>query len=246
MSRPRPSSRRLFEKGGRFRVDLLSIVLLIPLFWTLGAVLFPILAPELPVNNYWWMAAAALLGLALSHLLRAIALLVVARPLQLELSGLTFYLFGPVAHTRLDPRQAGAEAILSLTHIFAGLFVGVVWMFIFALGFGDHPPVAVIGVAFFLALTNLGLTAAYLLPAYPLEGGRVLWAIVIAWKKESAKAVRAAVAISWIVVLALLAAGAAALIITDNIPGAIWTIIGALVLAAAAFAGSREQRADTR
>lgn len=101
---------------------------------------------------------------------------------------ITFFLFGGMAQTSTDSRSAGEEFLIAIagpvmSFLLAGLFYAF-WI----LGEGGDPsaglgggwPTAIVGVAAYLAVLNLVLGAFNLLPGFPMDGGRVLRAVI--WK----------------------------------------------------------------
>jgi len=122
----------------------------------------------------WAMAVAAALLLCLSVLLHEFGHALVARRYGLAIGEITLFALGGVteiADTRSEPVRdlliavAGPAANLSLA-----LVGGVIWWNI------TLPPIAVL--ALHLALTNAVMVIFNLLPGSPLDGGRVLWAVM--------------------------------------------------------------------
>lgn len=166
--------------GFEIRVDYSWFVIFFLILWTLSLGFFPATYPGLAPGAHMAMGLAAtllffasLLGHELSHSL-------VARSRGIPIEGITLFIFGGMAHTRMeaeDPRDeffiAGVGPLSSL--VLAGLFLAVA-----ALGRGLGWPVPVTGVAQYLGVINVALAVFNLLPGFPLDGGRLFRAI--AWK----------------------------------------------------------------
>jgi Zn-dependent protease/CBS domain-containing protein len=160
--------------------------------WSLGSAVFPATNPGLSTATYVGMALVAELLFFGSLLLHELGHAVVARREGMTIDGITLWLFGGVARFRGMFPSAGAEFRIAIagpvvTAALAGLFVA------FAALTRLGP--AVDGVAAWLGYINLLLLGFNLLPALPLDGGRVLRAGLWKAKADFAWATRVAAAI---------------------------------------------------
>jgi PDZ domain-containing secreted protein/Zn-dependent protease/CBS domain-containing protein len=151
--------------------------------WSLGTVLFPATYPGLDGATYLAMAVAAALlffGSVLAHELGH-ALRALDEGQQIE--GITLWLFGGVARLRGSPHSPGTELRVAA----AGPAVSVALAALFggAALAGDRLdwPAAVQGVVDYLGRINLILLAFNLVPALPLDGGRILRAWL--WRRQA-------------------------------------------------------------
>ncbi len=117
------------------------------------------------------MALAAALLFFLSLLLHELGHALEARREGMEIDGITLWLFGGVARFKGMFPSAGAEFRIAIAGPLVSLTLGV--LFAGAAGFLALPD-AVDGVAAWLGYINLFLLAFNMLPALPLDGGRVL------------------------------------------------------------------------
>jgi Zn-dependent protease/CBS domain-containing protein len=95
----------------------------------------------------------------------------VARREGMEIDGITLWLFGGVAKFKGTFPSAGAEFRIAIAGPLVSLAIGVVFV---ALASLLELPNVVDGILGWLGVTNLLLLAFNLLPALPLDGGRVL------------------------------------------------------------------------
>jgi Zn-dependent protease len=218
--------------GGFWRLDLLSLLLLGGMGIVLGAILFPTLAPELRAGTYWWMAAASILGVVFSILVRSVVYLGVARVMKARLRGITLYLFGPVLDTRAGCARPGAEALLAGSHWVSSLTLAGLFLSAFASGFGERPPLAQLGVVLVLALYNAAGAVLYLLPGYPLDGGRLLRAALERWGSNQGSARRVAALAGRIVAALLVMSGGVMLFTAMPMGGVSLFVAGVLVYSA--------------
>ncbi len=108
-----------------------------------------------------------------------------ARREGMEIEGITLWLFGGVARFKDEFPSAGAEFRIAIAGPLVTLALGSVCVAVAAL---SHPGEAIDGVAAWLGYINLLLLAFNLLPALPLDGGRVLRAALWAGRHDFAKA----------------------------------------------------------
>lgn len=165
--------------GFRIRVDVSWFVVLALVTWTFAAWELPGRLPGLPPVAYLALGFAGALLLFLSVLLHELSHSVVARARGIEVQGITLFIFGGVAEMTSEARTPGDEIALTAAGplaslLLAGVF-GLAARLAFALG---APPVATL--AGVLSMLNLVLAAFNMVPAFPLDGGRILRAGI--WK----------------------------------------------------------------
>src|SRR6266511_4341377 len=170
-ARVNPSFRlgRIF--GIPFGVNWSWLVVVALITWTLGSGVFPAQNPGLSRGTYYTMAVVAALLFFTSLLLHELGHAVVAKREGMEIEGITLWLFGGVARFRGAFPSAGAEFRIAV----AGPLVTVVLggVFVTLAAWGNLPDEAD-GVVAWLGYINLFLLAFNLLPALPLDGGRIL------------------------------------------------------------------------
>ena len=146
--------------------------------WTLAASVFPAQNPGLSHIEYAAMALVAALLFFSSLLLHELGHAYQARREGVEIEGITLWLFGGVARFKGMFESAGAEFRIAIAGPLVSLALGVLFV---VLALAVHGAGAVDGVAAWLGYINIALLLFNLLPALPLDGGRVfrsaLWAI---------------------------------------------------------------------
>jgi Zn-dependent protease len=157
--------------------------------WSLGAVVFPDEVPGLSGAAYVAMALAATLLFFASLLLHELGHAVVARREGMEIAGITLWLFGGVARFNGIFPSGGAELRIALAGPAVSLSLGLA-----LLGAAAAVPLpdAVEGVVAWLGRINLILLAFNMLPALPLDGGRVLRALLWIRSDDFMRATRTA------------------------------------------------------
>ena len=197
--------------------------------WSLAASVFPDAEPGLSDGEYWALGVGATALFFGSLLLHELGHAVVAQREGMAIDGITLWLFGGVARFRGMFPSAGAEFRIAIagplvTLVIAGLCVGV----------SEVPgiPVAVELLAGWLGGVSIALLVFNLLPALPLDGGRVLRSALWARSGDFSSATRRAGALGEFFGRFLIFGGLALFILGG--PGGLWlALIGWFVLSAA-------------
>lgn len=145
------------------------------LTWTLATSYFPAEFKNWPAVQYWVVGAVTAIMLFVSVLLHELGHSVVAMAYKIPVRSITLFIFGGVAQIGAEPPSAAAEFWIAV----AGPVVSFVLAGLFAV---LQPAVAgiapVLALAQYLAFINGTLGLFNLIPGFPLDGGRVLRAII--------------------------------------------------------------------
>ena len=160
--------------------------------WTLAEGVFPRQNDGLSDGTYLGMALAAALLFFLSVLAHELGHALQAQREGMEIDGITLWLFGGVARFKGMFPSAGAELRIALAGPAVSLALGILFV---AFAWVTDLPEAVDGVAAWLGFTNLILLVFNLLPALPLDGGRVLRALLWGARNDFRWATRVAAGI---------------------------------------------------
>ncbi|HEV2037079.1 MAG TPA: site-2 protease family protein [Candidatus Eremiobacteraceae bacterium] len=129
----------------------------------------------------------------------------VARSRGIPIKQITLFIFGGVSSLEGEPSTAPVEAWIAFVGPLTSLVIGIVF-FVVSLLLGPKTP---LGTATgYLSFANILLGIFNLIPAYPLDGGRVLHALVWRWTKSRLRATQIAAAIGRILAIGLVAYGA--------------------------------------
>jgi Zn-dependent protease len=106
-----------------------------------------------------------------------------ARRFGIGTEDITLYLIGGVARLSRMPRSPGAELLIALAGPAVNLAIAVGLFGLGILGlFGPYPTASLLGVfTFNLMAINVMLLLFNLIPAFPMDGGRVLRALLSGW-----------------------------------------------------------------
>jgi Zn-dependent protease/predicted transcriptional regulator len=211
----------------RLNWSLLAVFALI--VWSLADGVFPSTNPGLSHGDYLAMAIVAALLFFGSILLHELGHSWAARREGIEVDSITLWLFGGVSNFKGRFTSPGAEFRIALS----GPLVSIVLGAIFVLLAVAHLPSAVDGVAAWLGYINLILAVFNLIPALPLDGGRVLHAGLWRARGDFAWATRVASEIGQGFGYLFIALGLAMFIFQGSFSGAWLAFIGWFLLQAA-------------
>lgn len=164
--------------GFKVGIDLSWLFLAVLVTWSLATGLFPYYFKGFSTSAYWWMGVAGALGLFVSIVFHEFCHSLVARHFGLPMKGITLFIFGGVAEMEDEPSSPKVEFLMAIAGPLSSVFLAGVAYVASRLGTSAGWPGAVIGVIRYLAWLNLVLAAFNLIPAFPLDGGRVLRSIL--------------------------------------------------------------------
>ena len=174
--------------GVEVRLNWSLIAVFALIVWSLTSGVFPSTNPGLSHNTYLGMAFVAAVLFLASILLHELGHSWLARHEGIEVDSITLWLFGGVSQFKGRFTSPGAEFRVAVIGPLVSIVLGVIFVLIaFA-----HPPSYVDGVAAWLGYINLTLGVFNLIPASPLDGGRVLHAVLWRAKGDFAWATRVA------------------------------------------------------
>jgi Zn-dependent protease len=174
-----PGSFRLGKIAGiEIDINWSWIIILVLLTVSLATGWFPQLYPGWSTATYWVVSLISALLLFVSVLLHELAHSLVARRNGLTVKNITLFIFGGVSNIEQEPQSPGVEFWMALVGPLTSLLIGAICYLLLLPLRGTRSPLE--GILFYLAVTNILLGLFNLIPGFPLDGGRVLRAIV--WK----------------------------------------------------------------
>jgi Zn-dependent protease len=199
------------------------------LVWSLDGAVFPSTNPGLASGTYLAMALAAAPLFFASLVLHELGHARQARREGMQVSGITLWALGGVARfTSMFP-SASAELRVALAGPFVSLVLGLVFVALAAL---LQPGSAVDGVVAWLGYINLLLLVFNLVPALPMDGGRVLRSLLWGARGDLARATSIAARVGAVLGSAMVAFGVLATLALKT-PSGIWlAVIGLFVVSA--------------
>ncbi len=221
---------RLFDF--EVRIDLSWLLLAALVTWSLASGFFPFYVQGLTSFTYWWMAAAAAGGLFASILFHEFGHAIVAKRHGIRIRSITLFIFGGVAEMESEPPSAKSEFLMAIAGpiasvFLAGLFFGGVLAVRLLNG-----PISAEAILQYLCWTNLALVAFNLVPAFPLDGGRVLRAALWQLKQSLPRATRIASNIGIGFAFVLMGLGFLSVVVGNLMGGFWWVLLGLFIRSA--------------
>lgn len=218
--------------GFKIKVDPSWLLIAALIVWNLSTAYFPEYLPELTRYDYIALSVVAMLGLFGSLILHELAHSLVARLFDLKVGGITLFIFGGVAELEQEPRDPKSEfwiAIAGPTLSFALAGLAYTAANLFETEHSSQPLFAVVN---YLALINLVLAVFNLIPAFPLDGGRIFRAMLWHFKKDLLGATRIASNFGTFFAFVLILIGMLSLFSNLGIAGLWQILIGFFILTA--------------
>jgi Zn-dependent protease/predicted transcriptional regulator len=217
--------------GISFGLNWSWLVVLALIVWTLATGIFPETNPGFSDGAYVAMALVAALLFFTSLVMHEFGHALQARREGMEIEGITLWLFGGVAKFKGMFPSAGAEFRIAVAGPLVSLALGVLFVLVAWLA---ATPEAVDAVAAWLGYINLTLLVFNLLPALPLDGGRVLRSLLWRARGDFGWATRVAATVGRGFGYLMIGGGVFLLIFEGAFSGAWLAFLGWFLLMAAA------------
>ena len=152
----------------------------------------------------WIAAVITAILFFVTLLLHELAHSLVAQKRGLKVKAITLFALGGVSQTEDDASDAKTEFWVAIAGPITSLVIGFSCLGI-AMGFGwqrpAEPHIPLTAVAVWLGYINIGLALFNMIPGFPLDGGRVLRAIIWGISKSADRSTRIASRVGQIVAL---------------------------------------------
>lgn len=212
-----------------FGIDILVhwswLAIFVLLTWWLSQGFFKDEYGDWTSGQRWAAAVVSALTFFASILLHELAHSLMAKREGLPVKSITLFIFGGVSALGSEPETPGQEFRVAIvgplvSFILAGAF-GIAALVAHLSDVGGSPPAA---VALYLAIVNGAVGVFNMLPGYPLDGGRVLRAVLWARGRNLLTATRRASLAGTFIAFGLIAFGVFS-ILTGNFIGGTWFIV---------------------
>lgn len=230
--------------GFDIRVHYSWLFIFALLTWSLAAGVFPGAFPGWAPLTYWGIAVLASLLLFGAVLLHEISHALVARARGLPVHSITLFIFGGVTETAGEAATPGVEFWMALVGpltslLLSGLCFGLA---VLAAAAGASEPLfALLG---YLAWVNLTLAVFNLIPGFPLDGGRVLRALLWALRRDRRWATRVAAWVGTLCGYLFILGGLWIVLATGAVISGLWLAFIGWFLQNAASAAAQEEQAQ--
>src|SRR6266540_124142 len=217
-------------RGIRIKIHYTFIIIFVLVTWSLSAYLIPTLIPGLSfaVNLYIAVTGAAVLFS--SVILHELAHSIMAIRYGIKVRQIVLFIFGGVSDIEEEPKEFQKEFNIAIVGPLTSFgLAGIFSLFSFIIeniiGIGTSTALQAIDVVLYYgALANIMLGAFNLIPAFPLDGGRILRATLVKRKRDYDAATRSVIRVSIIISYALMGFGFLG-IITRTFVGGLWILL---------------------
>lgn len=203
--------------------------------WSLARFYFPAQYPGLGSFFYWFYSLIAAVLLFASVLFHEMAHSLVGRKNHVIVKSITLFVFGGVAEMLTEPERPDEEFKMAVAGPVASFVLAGAFFVISIAGAG----LAISAIAHYLFLINSILVVFNLVPAFPLDGGRIFRSILWVKYKNLDRATRYAVWVSRICALILTLWGIK-MLLENNFIGGLWMILISWFLLQAAGASLKQ------
>ncbi len=180
--------------------------------------------PGLGTTTYWIIGIVSAFVLFISVLLHELSHSYIAKKNGLPISRITLFFFGGVSELSEEPRDAGLEVRMAAAGPLTSFAIaGIMGLFWLLLGIVSAP-IAIIAVLGYGALINAVLGAFNLIPAFPLDGGRVLRGSLWKGSKNLLSATRNATRVSEVISFSMIGVGLLLIVLTADIVNGLWIL----------------------
>ena len=225
--------------GFKVEIDISWFILAILIVWSLAKGLFPYYYKDLSNASYWWMGIAGAVGLFVSIIAHEFMHSLIARNAGLPIKGITLFIFGGVAHMEDEPPSARTEFSMAVAGPITSIVLGILFYGIALAGRSYAWPQTVTAVLSYLGVINWVLAAFNLLPAFPLDGGRILRSVLWGVHKDLRRATKTAsrIGVGFSILFMLIGA---IQFLSGNFVGGIWIFVIGMFLQGASRTSYRQ------
>jgi Zn-dependent protease/predicted transcriptional regulator len=220
---------RLF--GIPLRVHISWLIVFGLISWSLAAGYLPAQLPDLPVWSYWLKAVLATTMFFFSIILHELGHSLVARHHGIGIASITLFVFGGVSQMKEEPSQARQELQIALVGPIISLGLAALFGVLSALAATGGEPTPLGVLLTYLTVVNLLVSVFNMLPAFPLDGGRVLRALLWWRSGDLMRATYTAARTGQLLALALIVLGVVRLL-GGNVGGLWLMLIGWFIMQA--------------
>jgi Zn-dependent protease/CBS domain-containing protein len=220
-------------RGVPVKVGLSWLVIFALVFWSLGAGVFPSNYPGHPTWVYYTMSGVATVLFFASILVHELSHTMQSQREGVAVRDVTLWLFGGVSRAEEPLPGPGAEfRVVAAGPLASGALALLFWAMAVA-GHGLGWPDPVVGVPSYLAWINALLLGFNVVPALPLDGGRLLHALLWWRTHDSARSTVVAARVGQGFAGLLIVAGIYLVFTTNSLSGIWFVLLGWFIGAAA-------------
>lgn len=221
-------------RGIRILIDYSWFIVFFLVIYTMAEGYFPRTQQSHTPAQYWLMGLTAAVLLFASVLLHEIAHSLVALRQGIEVKSIRLFIFGGIAQIGSEPKSGRHEFLIALagpaTSMALAFAFGMVYLILWFTG-RDGPVAAVAG---YLCSANFILALFNMIPGFPLDGGRILRAILWDRWNDVGRATKLVSRTGNALALSLIVVGVVQFFLSQSIVAGLWLIFVGLFMKQAA------------
>ncbi len=175
-------------------------------------------------RQYWLMGAVTATLLFASVLLHELAHSFVALKQGIQVTSIRLFIFGGVAQISSEPRSGKNEFLIALAGPVASMALGILFGILYAVLYLSGQLVPVAAVTGYLSMANVILAVFNMIPGFPLDGGRILRAILWDRWNDVARATKVVSQMGNAFALFLIVLGVLQFLLTQSMISGLWFI----------------------
>ncbi|MBD0299626.1 MAG: site-2 protease family protein, partial [Nitrososphaera sp.] len=219
-------------RGIPVRLHFTLIIVFFLIAWTLSSSFMPQYFPNLTTVQYWIMGATGAIILFISVFLHELMHSVMALRYGIKVRQIILFIFGGVSEIPEETRDFRKEFKIAIAGPAASFAIAgalaLSWWLASQIAPAGQELLAtkqvVEGILLYGAIINTMLGGFNLIPAFPLDGGRILRAGLVGWKKDYDTATRTAARVGIAISYGFMAVGFLTMITGSFISG-IWILL---------------------
>jgi Zn-dependent protease/CBS domain-containing protein len=202
--------------------------------WSIATGILPAAAPGQTSAAYWTAGVVSAFVYLASLLAHELAHSIVATRRGVKVEGITLWLFGGVSRFSTESSSPGSQAWITFVGPLTSLLLGAIFLLAAAVaGGGANSALSSASLAW-LGYINILLGVFNLLPAFPLDGGRILQSLIWRGTGDRLRATRIAARIGMAFAFLFIAYGLITFFAAGSLIGGVWAVfLGWFLLSAA-------------
>ena len=168
--------------GFKIKADASWIFLAVFISWTMSDRVYPLLLPDQSPDIYQFMGIATVIGIFISIIVHEVAHAVIAEYYHMPIKSITLFIFGGVAEMEGKPSHPKGEFLMAISGPIMSALFG---LFLLAIADIYETYIQTDSISCVLAYhgkINMFIAVFNIVPAFPLDGGRALHAIIWHYK----------------------------------------------------------------
>ena len=223
--------------GFKVKADASWCFLSVLISWTLSTNVYPHLLPGQSPDMYQFMGVATVAGILFSIIAHEVAHAVIAQYYHMPIASITLLIFGGVAEMKGEPSHPKGEFFMAVAGPIMSALMGLFFWAISELYVGYIRSGAISCVLDYLGTLNMFIAMFNIVPAFPLDGGRALRAIIWHRKNNLVLATRIASECGAVFAYGLIAYACYKIVVHNDLIAGIWFgLLGFFVHGSGAYA----------